>query len=124
MRHATAYENYGRFVVDCPNPQDSNAWEVPAGQRRWECWRPADPALNRAAVGCGEQFLIDWPSDNPDNDQQVVTVSASTPTDAQLRASAEREHLAQHTAADGETVTPAGGHTEQTTPIEADRDPV
>jgi len=31
MRHATAYENYGRFVVDCPNPQDSNAWEVPRG---------------------------------------------------------------------------------------------
>lgn len=122
MRHATAYENYGRFVVDCPNPQDTTAWEIPQGQRRWECWRPADPALNRPAVGCGEEFLIDWPGDHPDSQQQIVTATTATPTQAELRAEADREHLAQHTAADGETVTPEGGHTEETTAIEADDD--
>lgn len=122
MRHATAYANHDRWVVDCPNPADpGNAWQIPAGQKRWACWMPADPAQNRSAVGCGEEFTIDWPDGEADNPATVQASAPAGPTQAEQDAEAQREHLAQHTAPDGVTVTLGGGHMEQEPfPIVAD----
>ena len=75
MMHAVAYENFGRWVVDCPNPDDMNAWTIPRGTTEWECQKP---------VGCGEHFTIDWP--DPGH-----TAAAPTWTDEDYRAAAERD---------------------------------
>ena len=101
MRTSEAYRNHDRWVVDCPNPTDTTAWEIPAGQKRWTCWRP-DRNQVGGGVGCGEEFTIDWPGEGDDDQGAIFRAQAEAPTDDAMREAARREHEAQHTDPDGE----------------------
>ena len=88
MRITVPYRNFGRLVADCPFPDCSNAREITPGQEQFDC----DPA----PVGCGRSSWIrDTVAEGPAG---VVTVDGQPVwTDADYRAEAEREHVAQYT---------------------------
>lgn len=51
---AYAYANWGRWVVDCPQPFCDNAMKVDCWQERFECLGPDS---------CGYSSPITWPAD-------------------------------------------------------------
>jgi hypothetical protein len=53
---ARAYQNWGRWVADCPRPGCTYAFGLERGQARYLC-------RNKAGQGCGMEAPIEWPPD-------------------------------------------------------------
>lgn len=112
---AVAYEDAGRWVVDCPNGC-GNAWAVQPGEKDRQCYLPPQATGNGGytkAIGCMATFVIDWPP-NPKDLFAGRRTAMSQAAQAQQRylAEARREHEAQHTdeagnPGDGEQIAEA-----------------
>lgn len=102
---AVAYENAGRWVVDCPNGC-GNAWVVDPKERDRQCYLPPQPNGNGGytkAIGCMAVFVIDCPT-NPQDlfAGRRAAMSHAALAQQQYLAEARREHEAQHTDEDGD----------------------
>jgi hypothetical protein len=102
---AVAFEDSGRWVVNCPNGC-GNAWAVDPKEKERQCYLEPQPNGNGGytkAIGCMAVFVIDWPS-NPRDLFAGRRAAMNAAKQAQQRylAEARREHDAQHTDEDGE----------------------
>lgn len=102
---AVAYEDDGRWVVDCPNGC-GNAWTLDPSEKDKQCYLPPQPNGNGGytkAIGCMAVFAVDWP---PNPKDLFAGRRAAMDTAARERqrylAESRREHDAQHTDEDGE----------------------
>lgn len=102
---AVAFEDAGRWVVNCPNGC-GNAWAVDPSEKDKQCYLAPEPNGNGGysrAIGCMAVFAVDWPN-NPQDLFAARRAAQSTASQAQAKylAEARREHEAQHTDEDGD----------------------